>query len=81
MTATMPTGLPTTSASASRLQSSPQPDLVQLRELTRFRASLTDQIGDCKRKVIGILDRVFPEYETLFPMSSSRRHASCWPKR
>jgi transposase len=43
-----------------------QPDLVQLRELTRFRASLSHQIGDCKCKVIGILDRVFPEYETLF---------------
>ena len=43
-----------------------QPDLVQLRELTRFRASLAQQIGDCKRRVIGILDRVFPEYETLF---------------
>jgi len=51
-----------------RLQASPevQPDLVQLRELTRFRASLSQQIGDCKRRIIGILDRVFPEYETLF---------------
>ncbi len=51
-----------------RLQSSPavQPDLVQLRELTRFRASLTQQVGDCKRRIIGILDRIFPEYETLF---------------
>jgi transposase len=50
------------------LQSSPavQPDMVQLRELTRFRASLVQQIGDCKRKIINILDRVFPEYETLF---------------
>lgn len=48
------------------LSPSIQPDLVQLRELTRFRASLTQQVGDCKRKVIGILDRIFPEYETLF---------------
>ncbi|MFQ5400692.1 MAG: IS110 family transposase [Anaerolineae bacterium] len=46
--------------------SQPQPELLQLRELTRFRTSLTHQIGDCKRKVISILDRVFPEYETLF---------------
>jgi transposase len=56
--------------------SQPQPERLQLRELTRFRASLTDQIGDCKRKVIGILDRVFPEYETLFSnvfIQSSRR--------
>lgn len=56
--------------------SQPQPELLQLRELTRFRASLTGQIGDCKRKVISILDRVFPEYETLFSnvfIQSSRR--------
>lgn len=48
------------------LSPSLQPDLVQLRELTRFRASLSQEIGDRKRKVISILDRVFPEYETLF---------------
>lgn len=54
----------------------PQPALLQLRELTRFRASLTGQLGDCKRKVISILDRVFPEYETLFSsvfIQTSRR--------
>lgn len=52
------------------------PDQWQLRELTRFRASLTAQIGDCKRKIISILDRVFPEYEQLFSsvfIQSSRR--------
>ncbi|NIV37490.1 MAG: IS110 family transposase [Anaerolineae bacterium] len=49
-----------------RLSPSVQPDLIQLRELTRFRASLSHQVGDCKRKAIGILDRIFPEYETLF---------------
>lgn len=56
--------------------SQPQPELLQLRELTRFRAGLTDQVGDCKRKVISILDRVFPEYETLFSnvfIQTSRR--------
>lgn len=42
------------------------PVILQLRELSRFRFWLTDQIGDCKRKVLCILDRVFPEYETLF---------------
>lgn len=42
------------------------PDLFQLRELTRFRARLSEQVGDCKRKMISILDRVFPEYEQLF---------------
>lgn len=46
---------------------SPQmPLMLQLRELTRFRFRLVEQIGDCKRKILSILDRVFPEYETLF---------------
>lgn len=42
------------------------PALLQLRELSRFRFWLSDQIGDCKRKLLTILDRVFPEYESLF---------------
>jgi hypothetical protein len=42
------------------------PALLQLRELSRFRFWLSEQIGDCKRKLITILDRVFPEYEKLF---------------
>jgi len=42
------------------------PVILQIRELTRFRFRLVEQIGDCKRKILSILDRVFPEYETLF---------------
>jgi transposase len=42
------------------------PALLQLRELSRFRCWLSEQIGDGKRKLITILDRVFPEYATLF---------------
>ena len=42
------------------------PVLLQLRELSRFRFRLTEQIGDIKRKLLTILDRVFPEYEQLF---------------
>jgi len=42
------------------------PILLQLRELSRFRYWLSEQIGDCKRKLLTILDRVFPEYESLF---------------
>ena len=42
------------------------PILLKLRELTRFRYALMGQVGDLKRKVLSILDRVFPEYETLF---------------
>ena len=52
----------------SNLQVSSQdiPVLLQLRELSRFRYWLVDQRGDCKRKLLTILDRVFPEYESLF---------------
>jgi transposase len=42
------------------------PIFLQLRELTRFRFRLVEQTSDCKRKILSILDRVFPEYETLF---------------
>jgi transposase len=44
----------------------PMDAILQMRELTRFRHHLTEVIGDCKRKVISVLDRVFPEYESLF---------------
>lgn len=49
---------------------------LQLRQLARFRWSLVDQIGDAKRRIIGLLDQVFPEYETLFSnlfLATSRR--------
>ena len=42
------------------------PVFLQLRELSRFRFRLTEQVGDLKRKLLTILDRVFPEYEDLF---------------
>jgi len=42
------------------------PTLLQLRELSRFRFGLTEQIGDIKRQILAVLDRVFPEYEALF---------------
>ncbi len=41
-------------------------DIQSLRTLTRFRSYLVDSISDLKRKVICVLDQVFPEYETLF---------------
>jgi transposase len=44
----------------------PDETILQLRELTRLRWGLVDRIGDAKRKVLTILDRVFPEYERLF---------------
>lgn len=54
---------------------SPNKHLLQVRELTRFRWNLIDQIGDNKRRVLNVLDRIFPEYETLFSdvfLTSSR---------
>jgi transposase len=39
---------------------------VQLRELTRYRMDLEDQIGDAKRRILTMLDKVFPEYPGLF---------------
>lgn len=41
-------------------------DLLQLKHLERLRYSLVDQSSDIKRKVISLLDQVFPEYERLF---------------
>lgn len=42
------------------------PVILQLRELARFRWHLVERVGDSKRKILSILDRVFPEYEHLF---------------
>ena len=42
------------------------PVFLQLRELSRFRFRLTEQVGNLKRKLLTILDRVFPEYEQMF---------------
>jgi len=44
----------------------PGPDIQTLRDLARFRMELVDQIGDAKRRILGVLDKVFPEYESLF---------------
>lgn len=38
----------------------------QLREITRFRFGLIDTICDLKRQIICVLDKVFPEFESLF---------------
>lgn len=40
--------------------------LTQLKELSRCRASLVETTGDLKRKVIAILDRIFPEFAACF---------------
>jgi transposase len=40
----------------------PDDQLLELRELERFRWQLADQLGDAKRHVLGVLDKVFPEF-------------------
>ena len=65
-------------ARISNPQNTPQrtPELLQLRDLSRFRYRLTENMGNCKRRILCILDKVFPEYETLFSsvfLASSRQ--------
>jgi len=44
----------------------PEEAILSLKNLTRFRSYLVDSIGDLKRKVICVLDQVFPEYQSVF---------------
>ena len=44
----------------------PQDKILALRELCRSRSYLIDMAADLKRKLIALLDRIFPEYESLF---------------
>ena len=48
------------------VSSVPQDRMIALRELCRNRTYLMDAASDLKRKIVSILDLVFPEYETLF---------------
>lgn len=41
-------------------------DLFSLRTLTRFCTYLVESISDLKRKVVYVLDQVFPEYQSIF---------------
>lgn len=41
-------------------------DTMSLRNLARFRNYLVSSISDLKRKVVCVLDQVFPEYESAF---------------
>lgn len=40
--------------------------IVAMRQLSRYRLALVDACGDCKRRVIALLNQVFPEYSSLF---------------
>jgi transposase len=41
-------------------------EAAELKSIARFRTFQMQIIGDCKRKVIAILDQLFPEYERFF---------------
>lgn len=41
-------------------------DIFSLRTLTRFRSYLVESISDLKRKIVCVLDQVFPEYQSIF---------------
>jgi transposase len=40
--------------------------MVSLRNLSRFRVTMSQQITDTKRRIVTIMDQVFPEFESLF---------------
>jgi transposase len=44
----------------------PDENLSQLKELSRCRTGLAETVGSLKRKVIAILDRMFPEFAACF---------------
>ena len=46
----------------------PDEAVLSLKNLTRFRTYLVDSISDLKRKVICVLDQVFPEIRVFFRM-------------
>lgn len=41
-------------------------NIINLRELTRLRADMVANTGDLKRKIIAVLDRIFPEFAQIF---------------
>ncbi|MDO4720044.1 MAG: transposase [Peptostreptococcaceae bacterium] len=43
-----------------------QEEMLALRNLSRYHLHLVDTCSDWKRRLIGIMDPVFPKYETLF---------------
>ena len=50
----------------SRNSNLPEDDLLSLKQLTRFRSNIVNNVASLKVQVIGLLDKVFPEYKKLF---------------
>lgn len=43
-----------------------QEDLMALKQFTRFRSNIVENVSSIKVQVIGLLDKVFPEYKDFF---------------
>lgn len=41
-------------------------NVIALRQLSRYRLCLVESAGNCKRRIISLLDQMFPEYADLF---------------
>lgn len=50
----------------SKYTSLPKDDLLSLRDLTRFRSNIIDDISTQKIRLITLLDKIFPEYKSAF---------------
>lgn len=50
----------------SKVSHLPTDELMSLKILTRYRSDLVSNIGTLKTQVVGVLDKVFPEYKSLF---------------
>ena len=44
----------------------PEENLLSLKQLTRFRSNIVDNVSSLKIQIVGLLDKVFPEYKKLF---------------
>jgi transposase len=61
----------------SPLTTLPDERMFKLQTLTRLRFELIDQISSLKTRLLGVLDRIFPEYEKFFLMFSLRALRNC----
>ncbi len=56
-------------------------NVFSLKQLSRYRTYLVGTASDFKRKIIAVLDQVFPEYATIFTKQGVFGKASksyCW---
>ncbi len=44
----------------------PDEGMLELKQLTRYRSNLVESVATIKTQIIGILDKIFPEYSSLF---------------